>query len=159
MSSKRAAGSADAAPAPAAIPQTQPGDICRYGDIELNTRTLIARRGDRILRLDPTGLKLLAFFIGRPECAHTRAQILEALRGDRDGDVRTVDVYIRRLRATLNRGADKDPVRTVRGVGYALTCGDPAHVKRVQKVRLRGMTRHRVPRAGSHQARTVIGPK
>ena len=33
---------------------------------------------------------------------------------------RTVDVHIGRLRKALNRGQDDDPIRTVRGSGYAL---------------------------------------
>jgi two-component system phosphate regulon response regulator PhoB len=35
-------------------------------------------------------------------------------------DERTVDVHIGRLRKALNRGKEKDPIRTVRGAGYAL---------------------------------------
>ena len=31
---------------------------------------------------------------------------------------RTVDVYVGRLRRALNRGRDRDPIRTVRYAGY-----------------------------------------
>ncbi len=34
-------------------------------------------------------------------------------------DERTVDVHVGRLRKALNRGKAKDPIRTVRGAGYA----------------------------------------
>jgi two-component system phosphate regulon response regulator PhoB len=34
-------------------------------------------------------------------------------------DERTVDVHIGRLRRALNRGRNRDPIRTVRGAGYA----------------------------------------
>ena len=51
-----------------------------------------------------------------------------AYRGRIDGiwgrdkyiDERTVDVHIGRLRKALNRGREIDPIRTVRGAGYAL---------------------------------------
>ena len=33
---------------------------------------------------------------------------------------RTVDVHVGRLCKALNRGKDADPIRTVRGAGYAL---------------------------------------
>jgi two-component system phosphate regulon response regulator PhoB len=33
---------------------------------------------------------------------------------------RTVDVHIGRLRKLLNIGREQDPIRTVRGAGYAL---------------------------------------
>ncbi len=35
-------------------------------------------------------------------------------------DERTVDVHVGRLRKALNRGREPDPIRTVRGAGYAL---------------------------------------
>jgi two-component system phosphate regulon response regulator PhoB len=35
-------------------------------------------------------------------------------------DERTVDVHVGRLRKALNRGRAVDPIRTVRGAGYAL---------------------------------------
>ena len=35
-------------------------------------------------------------------------------------DPRTVDVHVGRLRKALNRGREKDPIRTVRASGYAL---------------------------------------
>lgn len=34
-------------------------------------------------------------------------------------DERTVDVHIGRLRKAINRPRDRDPIRTVRGSGYA----------------------------------------
>jgi DNA-binding winged helix-turn-helix (wHTH) protein len=34
-------------------------------------------------------------------------------------DERTVDVHVGRLRKTLSRGRETDPIRTVRGMGYA----------------------------------------
>lgn len=37
-----------------------------------------------------------------------------------DVEERTIDVHIGRLRKALNRGREPDPIRTVRGAGYAL---------------------------------------
>ena len=36
-----------------------------------------------------------------------------------DLDYRTVDVHVGRLRKPLTKGPERDPIRTVRGVGYA----------------------------------------
>jgi two-component system phosphate regulon response regulator PhoB len=36
-------------------------------------------------------------------------------------DERTVDVHIGRLRKAMMRGPEEDPVRTVRGAGYAFS--------------------------------------
>jgi two-component system phosphate regulon response regulator PhoB len=51
----------------------------------------------------------------------SREQLLDGVWGrDKYIDERTVDVHIGRLRRALNRGAETDPIRTVRGAGYAL---------------------------------------
>jgi len=49
-----------------------------------------------------------------PPCPHS-------LQGrDRDIELRTVGVHIRRLRQTLNLGGRPELIRTVRSAGYAL---------------------------------------
>ena len=51
----------------------------------------------------------------------TREQLLDSVWGrDIYIDERTVDVHIGRLRKLLNPGREQDPIRTVRGAGYAL---------------------------------------
>jgi DNA-binding response OmpR family regulator len=50
-----------------------------------------------------------------------REQLLDGVWGrDVYVDERTVDVHIGRLRRALNRGRSRDPIRTVRGAGYAI---------------------------------------
>ena len=49
----------------------------------------------------------------------TRAQLLDGVWGQAaDIDDRTVDVHVGRLRKKLSRGRERDPIRTVRSVGY-----------------------------------------
>ena len=56
-----------------------------------------------------------------PGRVFTRTQLLDGVWGlDVYVDERTVDVHIGRLRKAINRGKEKDPIRTVRGAGYAL---------------------------------------
>lgn len=136
MSSKMSADNSTVSRAQAMARQSAADDIVRYGDIELDTRSHVARRGERILRLNRTGLLLLAFFIGRPEIAHSRSQIAEALWGERKCDERTIDVYIRRLRGALARGNEPNPVRTIRGVGYAFSYQGADPTERGRKVSL-----------------------
>ena len=53
--------------------------------------------------------------------ATERTQLLDAVWGSEVYiDERTVDVHVGRLRKALNRGREADPIRTVRGAGYAL---------------------------------------
>ena len=48
------------------------------------------------------------------------AQLLDRVWGnDADIDERTVDVHVGRLRKSLSRGREADPIRTVRSSGYA----------------------------------------
>ena len=55
-----------------------------------------------------------------PGRVYSRAQLLDAVWGrDVYVDERTVDVHVGRLRKSLQRGRESDPIRTVRGMGYA----------------------------------------
>ncbi len=57
----------------------------------------------------------------RPGRVFSREQLLDGVWGsDIYIDERTVDVHVGRLRKALNRGDETDPIRTVRGSGYAL---------------------------------------
>ena len=57
----------------------------------------------------------------RPGRVFSREQLLDGVWGrDVYIDERTVDVHVGRLRKALNRGHADDPIRTVRGAGYAL---------------------------------------
>ena len=54
----------------------------------------------------------------------SRQQLLDGVWGrDVFIDGRTVDVHVGRLRKALMRGTDADPIRTVRGAGYAFEDG------------------------------------
>ena len=73
------------------------------------------------MTLGPTEFDLLHYLMTHPNRAYTRDQLLNALRGDhRFLEDRTIDVYIRRLRAGLGPAGD-NLIETVRGVGYKLS--------------------------------------
>jgi two-component system phosphate regulon response regulator PhoB len=55
-----------------------------------------------------------------PGRVYSRSQHLDTVWGhDVYVDERTVDVHVGRLRKSLSRGRETDPIRTVRGMGYA----------------------------------------
>jgi len=90
-------------------------------DIELDRETYRVTRSGREVRLGPTEFKLLEFLMESPGRVFSRTQLLDGVWGrDVYVDERTVDVHIGRLRKAINRGKEKDPIRTVRGAGYAL---------------------------------------
>ena len=94
--------------------------ILRAGDIELDRDRCRVQRAKREVALSPTEFKLLEFFIERPGRVFSREQLLDAVWGREIYiDERTVDANVRRLRKALVRRGEQDPIRTVRGLGYA----------------------------------------
>jgi two-component system phosphate regulon response regulator PhoB len=92
----------------------------KSGDIELDREKKRVHRGAREVHLGPTEFRLLEFLMMSPGRVFTREQLLNAVWGrDVYIDERTVDVHIGRLRKTLTRGREPDPIRTVRGSGYS----------------------------------------
>ncbi len=91
------------------------------GDIELDREWHRAHRNGREVRLGPTEYKLLEFLMSAPGRVFSREQLLDGVWGHNNYvDERTVDVHIGRLRRSIIRGKEKDPIRTVRGAGYSL---------------------------------------
>lgn len=88
--------------------------------IQLDREAHRVTRAGRDVRLGPTEFRLLEFLMEAPGRVFSRAQLLDAVWGhDVYVDERTVDVHVGRLRKAINRGREKDPIRTVRGSGYA----------------------------------------
>jgi two-component system phosphate regulon response regulator PhoB len=89
-------------------------------DIVLDREAHRVTRNGRAVRLGPTEFRLLEFLMESPGRVFSRGQLLDGVWGhDVYVDERTVDVHIGRLRKAINRGRDRDPIRTVRGAGYA----------------------------------------
>lgn len=92
----------------------------KSGDIELDRDVHRIYRGGREIHLGPTEFRLLEFLMHRPGRVFSREQLLDGVWGrDIYVDERTVDVHIGRLRKAINKSRMKDPIRTVRGSGYA----------------------------------------
>ena len=92
-----------------------------FDDIVLDAETHKVSRADQPLKLGPTEFRLLSTFMEKPGRVWSREQLLDRVWGrDIYVDTRTVDVHIGRLRKALTMHGGADPVRTVRGAGYAL---------------------------------------
>ena len=98
-------------------------DLLYAGDLVIDRGRAQVRRGQQLLNLTPTELRLLIYLAQNPRQALSRAQILDAVWGY-EADVeseRIVNVHIRRLREKV----EIDPSRptlilTVPGIGYRL---------------------------------------
>ena len=94
--------------------------ILKAGDLELDRTSHRVRRSGRDVHLGPTEYRLLEYLMRSPGRVYSREQLLDAVWGtDVYVDERTVDVHVGRLRKAINRGRNPDPIRTVRGTGYA----------------------------------------
>ena len=94
--------------------------VLSAGDLDLDRQNWRVRRGGRELHMGPTEFRLLDHLMGKPGRVFSRAQLLDSVWGlSAEIDERTVDVHIGRLRKALSKEMEKDPIRTVRGAGYA----------------------------------------
>ena len=105
--------------------RTRPGAIgetLTHEDVTVDTAQHRVFRAGRELHLGPTEFRLLTTMMERPGRVWSRDQLLDRVWGrDIYVDSRTVDVHVGRLRKALRGEADAaDPIRTVRGAGYAL---------------------------------------
>lgn len=92
-----------------------------YEDIVLDSETHRVTRAEHPLKLGPTEFRLLSTFMEKPGRVWSREQLLDRVWGrDIYVDSRTVDVHVGRLRKALCLHGGEDPLRTVRGAGYAL---------------------------------------
>lgn len=97
------------------------GQVLHFEGITLDAETHRVTRDGKLLKLGPTEFRLLAVLMERPGRVWSREQLLDRVWGrDIYVDTRTVDVHVGRLRKALMAEGGDDPLRTVRGAGYAL---------------------------------------
>ena len=97
------------------------GQQLRFDDITLDADQHRVQRAGQPLKLGPTEYRLLVTLMEQPGRVFSRDQLLDHVWGrDIYVDTRTVDVHVARLRKVLKQDGLADPIRTVRGAGYAL---------------------------------------
>ena len=92
-------------------------NLLSYRDIQLNQDTFqVTRQGKRV-ELTKTEFELLRCFLVNQRVTLTRDQLLDRVWGlDFEGDARTVDTHIRRLRKKIGENA----IQTRVGIGYVM---------------------------------------
>ncbi len=97
------------------------GQRLEYKDIVLDAESHKVTRNGEELKLGPTEFRLLSTFMEKPGRVWSRERLLDRVWGrDIYIDTRTVDVHVGRLRKALAQHGGSDPLRTIRGAGYAL---------------------------------------
>ena len=98
-----------------------PGQVLDLGDLQINVAGQQARWQDELIVLRPNEFRLLRFLAENPNRVFSRQELIEALGKDGDPDyLRTVDVWIKRLRQGLRNAGAGHLLRTVHGRGYVL---------------------------------------
>ncbi len=102
-----------------------PADIARevlcFADLELDTATRQAKRGQRSIELSTTEYELLSLFLRNPRVVLTRNVLMDRIWGrDFEGGPNVLEVYIGHLRSKLEQDGAKRLLQTVRGAGYVL---------------------------------------
>jgi len=94
-----------------------------FGPVEIDESAREVRRDGRALALKPREYALLALLAANPNVAFSREALLERVWGfEFEGDARTVDVHVRRIRAKVEHDPERPRlIVTVRGYGYKLT--------------------------------------
>ncbi len=108
----------------ALLRRIQPGTndaVITFGSININTVQHKVTVANNTVKLGPTEYRLLKFLMESPGRVFSREILLDRVWSNGvHVESRTVDVHIRRLRKALMDAGSRDPVRTVRGAGYAL---------------------------------------
>lgn len=96
------------------------GRVVTAGDLSLDTKTRVAKRGDDIeADLPSREFALLEYLMRHPGQVLTRQQLLDSVWGiDFDAGSNVVDVYISYLRRKLDDPGRPSAIETVRGAGY-----------------------------------------
>ncbi|WP_438351100.1 response regulator transcription factor [Paenibacillus sp. FA6] len=94
--------------------------VIQMGDVTIDLATLTVSSDEEIVLLKKKECELLFMLAHSPGRIFTRTQLIESLWGiDYEGDERTVDVHIKRLRQRIEPFSTLI-ITTIRGLGYRL---------------------------------------
>ncbi len=101
----------------------QNGNMLVFGELTIDLDLFEVKRGSTVVELTRREFELVKFLAMQNNLVFTRENLLEKVWGyEYFGDVRTVDVTIRRLRTKLEANPDAPQyILTKRGVGYHFT--------------------------------------
>ncbi|MCR5324470.1 MAG: response regulator transcription factor [Lachnospiraceae bacterium] len=94
--------------------------VTTFGDMSIDTVRRSVKIGDDEINLTTREFDLLVFLTKNPEKIYSREELLkEVWDSDSAGDLRTVDVHVRRLREKIEKNpANPEYVHTKWGMGY-----------------------------------------
>jgi len=102
------------------------GEEIRFGDTVIDRKSYEIRIGGESIVIPLKEFELLAQLASQPGRIFTREQLLILIWGaDYEGDSRTIDVHIKRLRERFQGRTEAFVITTMRGLGYKLEVSEP----------------------------------
>ena len=100
--------------------QDEPSNVQDFGNLAIDLNRYEVRKNGKALDLTLREFELLKYLAERENKVFSREQLLEEVWGyEYYGDIRTVDVTVRRLREKLeDDSSDPKYIMTKRGIGY-----------------------------------------
>src|SRR5215467_8283370 len=96
--------------------------VLRVADVELDRLSQQVRRSGKRIELTGKEYSLLEYLMANAGRVLSRTMIIEHVWDQSfDGATNIVDVYVRHLRDKVDEGREGNLIRTVRGVGYAIS--------------------------------------
>jgi len=96
----------------------------QVSDLVYNLDTLQVTRGGKLLKLNPSGLKLLAILMQKSPSVVPRDSLQHLLWDDEIPDTDSLRSHIHQLRQTIDKPFSTALLKTVHGIGYQLTDGN-----------------------------------
>ena len=98
------------------VPTTQ---ILRFDGLEINIENYSVKVNSKVIPFTPKEVEILHLLASHPGTVMNREQILRSVWGtDFDGDLRTIDTHIKRIRQKITYDGSRWNISTVYGVGY-----------------------------------------
>jgi len=96
-------------------------EVLRVADLELDTGSHVARRGDRAIGLTSTEYRLLLHLMREVGRVIPKSELTHRVWGyDFEGNDNVCEVYVGYLRQKLEAGSESRLIHTLRGAGYTL---------------------------------------
>lgn len=98
--------------------------VLSVADLEYDLDTLIVRRADKTLTVNPTALKILQVLMEAAPAVVTRSDIETRVWGEELPDSDSLRVHIHSLRQAIDKPFEKPLIHTRHGIGYRIADPD-----------------------------------
>ncbi|RXJ04156.1 DNA-binding response regulator [Anaerobacillus alkaliphilus] len=101
-------------------------DVLSFSGLIIDMKQYKIESQDEQITMPPKEIELLYYLANHTNRVFTRQQLLDQIWGyDFEGDPRTVDVHIKRIREKLGKDNPNWELKTLRGIGYKFEVTNP----------------------------------